>query len=197
MTDLGDRRGVDTDVYEPAEDSHLLAGVCIDEIGPDERVLDVGTGTGFLADRIRAETGAIVVGIDVNPVACERAAANGVPVIRGDLVTAICPGSVDVVVCNPPYLPTEPDMERDDWLSVAVAGGPSGRVVVDDLLVDVDRVLAPGGRLYLLASSLMGPDALRREAKAQGFDVRELARDASFPFEVLSVLCLERAGALD
>lgn len=193
MTDLGERRGVDTDVYEPAEDSQLLASVCVDEIHSDDRVVDVGTGTGFLAGRICVETGAIVVGVDVNPVACQRAAADGVPVVRGDLVSAIAPVSVDVVVCNPPYLPTEPDMERDDWLSVAVAGGPSGRAVVDGLLADVGRVLKPRGRLYLLASSLMDSDALRREATERGFDVRELARDESFPFEVLSVLCLERA----
>lgn len=194
MTDLLERRGFETDIYEPAEDSHLLARACAEECRPTDVVVDVGTGTGYVGHAIRDGTGADVVGVDINPVACDRAAETGIEVVRGDLVSAIGSGSVDVVVCNPPYLPTTPDTIPSDWLSVATAGGPTGRAVVEDLLIDVDRVLRPGGRVYLLVSSLMDIDAVTSLAETEGFDAVELDRDASFPFEVLAVLRLTRSN---
>lgn len=192
MTDLEERRGLRTDLYEPAEDSRLLLTACREEIGPDERVLDVGTGTGYVAARLRAATAAAVVGVDISPVACGRAAAAGVPVVRGDLVAPFRGDAFDVVVCNPPYLPTPEAGERTDWLSVATAGGPTGRAVVERLLADIGRVLRPAGRGYLLTSSLMDVDAVRDRAGTAGFETTEIARDDSFPFEVLSVLRLSR-----
>ena len=190
-------RGVNIDLYEPAEDSFLLAGVCVDAIEGDERVLDVGTGTGFVAARIREERGAEVVGIDLNPTACQRAHESGIPVVRGDLLAPFAANSFDVVTCNPPYLPTEPDEERDDWLSVAVSGGETGRTVVEALFTDLDRVLRTPGRCYLLVSSLMDVDAVAATAQAHGFAVAEIDRDDSFPFEVLSVLCVTRTHGAD
>lgn len=195
MTDLGERREFETAVYDPAEDSHLLASVCVEEISTVETVIDVGTGSGFVADRIREATDGRVVGVDINPNACRRAASHGIPVIHGDLVSAFSEGCADVVVCNPPYLPTAPEAVRSDWLSVALDGGPSGRAVVEALLADVSRVLTRTGRVYLLVSSLMDVPAVENTAASRGFVTRECARDASFPFEVLSVLRLDREGA--
>lgn len=189
---LASRRGLGGDVYEPAEDSGLLASAVIPELTGDEFVLDVGTGTGYVAHRIREAVGATVVGIDVNPHACQRAMTAGIPAIRGDLVTAITDDVADVITCNPPYLPTDPALERNDWLATAVSGGPTGRDVVNRLLVDCGRVLVPDGRVYLLVSSLMDLDAVRNAASDAGFASTEVDRDASFPFEVLAVLRLER-----
>ncbi len=189
---MSDRRGLSLDIYEPAEDSYLLAQACADEIDGDERVLDVGTGTGYVAASIREETGATVFGIDINPLACTRAASHGIPVLRGDLVSAIDARCVDVVVSNPPYLPTSPEEERSDWLSVAVSGGPTGREVLRRLLADVGRVLRPDGRVYVLVSSLMDVERVRETAGERGFTATEIARDDRFPFEVLSVLRLDR-----
>lgn len=181
-------RDVRTDLYEPAEDSYLLATACAPEIDADERVLDVGTGTGIVAEHVATERGAEVVGVDVNPIACRHAAERGVAVVRGDLVSAFRSHTFDVMVCNPPYLPTSAHEERPDWLSVATSGGPTGRAVVAPLLRNAPRVLRQNGRLYLLASSLMDLDTVRATADAAGFAVTEIAEDASFPFEVLSVL---------
>lgn len=178
-------------VYQPAEDSHLLAATVTPEIGGDELVLEVGSGSGVVAAQLRSEAGATVVATDVNPHACAATAARGVPVVRADLVAPFADGVFDVVVFNPPYLPSHPDLDREDWLEVAVTGGPEGRAVIDRFLHDVARVLAERGRVFLLVSSLTGVDSVVETAAANGFSAAAIGEE-SFPFETLTVLKLWR-----
>ncbi|MFB6079376.1 MAG: HemK2/MTQ2 family protein methyltransferase [Halarchaeum sp.] len=189
--ELAARRGVETEVYEPAEDSRLLAEVACESLSGDERVLDVGTGSGYVAATVADETGAAVVGADVNPHACRRAREAGVPVVRADLVAPFRSGVFDAVLFNPPYLPADPDAAREDWMEVALTGGESGREVVEAFLDDVGRVLAPDGAAYVLVSTLTGVDEVVAYAGERGFSAVALA-DESFPFETLTVLKLVR-----
>ncbi|WP_254837695.1 HemK2/MTQ2 family protein methyltransferase [Natronomonas marina] len=183
---LSDRREMPT-VYEPAEDSRLLADVAVEEVDGDDSVLEVGVGSGYVAARITEETGARVLGSDINPDACAAAREAGVETVRANLLDPFVDGSFDVVVCNPPYLPTPPEREWDDPLEHALSGGEDGRRVVRPFLRDVGRVLAPGGRAYLLVSTLTDLEAVSELAAAAGLSTRELA-DESFPFERLVVL---------
>ncbi len=185
---LADQRDVET-VYQPAEDSRLLAETVITEIDVDERVLDVGTGSGYVAYTIAEETGAQAVGVDINPEACQQAAATGIPVIRGDMFAPFRDDSFDVVVCNPPYLPTSPEQEWDDWMEKALSGGEDGRAMVDPFIRGVGRVLRPEGRAYLLISTLTDPDAVREVAATSGFEMTVIAEE-SYPFERLLVVAL-------
>jgi len=105
----------------------------------------------------------------------------------------IAANSVDVVLCNPPYLPTQPDEEWDDALEFALSGGEDGRSVVRPFLADVGRVLRPDGRAYLLVSSLTDIDAVRACARAQHLDSREVA-ERKVPFERLVVLEITHAN---
>ena len=191
MTDLAERRGFETEVYEPAADSRLLAETAVAHLDAPRRVLDVGTGTGYVAARVHEATGASVVGTDLNPHACRRARENGVEAVRCDLLGAIASGCVDAVTCNPPYLPTDPDAERGDWLDLALSGGRSGRAVIERFLADVGRVLVPEGEVYLLVSSHTGVDAVLEAAGGHGFDASAVDETA-FPGETLSVLLLTR-----
>jgi len=191
VTDLADRRGTETDVYQPAEDSRLLADAAVATLSAGERVLEVGTGSGYVAERVQNETGARVVGADVNPHACRAAAERGVPAVRADLVAPFRDGALDAVLFNPPYLPTDPAAERDDWMEVALSGGEDGRAVVDPFLDSVGRVLAPDGVVLLLVSSLTGVDAVTTRADERGFSAAAV-HEESFPFETLTVLKLFR-----
>jgi release factor glutamine methyltransferase len=186
-TDLAERRGVETTVYQPAEDSRLLAEVAVDRLDADRRVLEVGTGSGYVAERVSEAVGAEVIASDLNPHACEQARERGLPVVRCDLVAGFRDGAFDAVLFNPPYLPTPPEEVRDDWMERALSGGESGRAVVDPFLDAVGRVLAPGGVVYLLVSSLTGIDEVTARAERNGFTVTT-AREESFPFEKLVVL---------
>jgi len=185
---LAELRDVET-VYQPAEDSRLLADTVVEHVSADDRMLDVGTGSGYVGVRVGSETGATVVGSDLNPDACRQAAANGLGVVRGDMVEPFRDGSFDVVCCNPPYLPTPPGQEWDDPMERALSGGPDGRAVVDPFLASVGRVLKPDGEAFLLISTLTGPEEVREAAADSGLASSVVAEE-SHPFERLLVLRL-------
>ncbi|GGL23214.1 methyltransferase [Halarchaeum grantii] len=191
-SDLAARRGIETDVYDPAEDSRLLADVASDAVGSGDTVLDVGTGSGYVASTVAAETGARVVGSDLNPHACRRARDAGIEAVRADLVAPFREGAFDAVLFNPPYLPADAAAAREDWMEVALTGGETGREVVEAFLDDVGRVLAPSGYALVLVSTLTGVDEVVEYAGARGFSAAAALADESFPFETLTVLKLVR-----
>jgi release factor glutamine methyltransferase len=150
----------------------------------------VGTGSGYAAGRLGEETGASVVATDLNPHACRQAhRRTGVPVVRANLVDPFRAGVFDAVLFNPPYLPTDPDREWDDWMEAALSGGESGRAVVEPFLADLRRVLSPDGDAFLLVSSLTGIEAVRDVARTNGLTTMEAASE-SHAFERLVVLHL-------
>jgi release factor glutamine methyltransferase len=186
---LAERRGLDEAVvYQPAEDSGLLAEAAVAEA--HGRVLEVGTGSGWVAQRIAEERGLDTVGSDLNPHAARQARERGVEGVVADLLSPFRAGAFDTVCFNPPYLPTDPDNEWDDWMEHALSGGESGRELIEPFLDDVGRVLAPGGVVLLLVSSLTGYEAVLALVEDAGFD-HEAVVEESFPFETLTVLRLD------
>jgi len=188
---LAERRGVEPDVYQPAEDSGLLAKAVIESLVEPELVLEVGTGSGWVAEQVDDHTDARVIGSDLNPHATRQARERGVEAVRADLLEPFADDVFDAVLFNPPYLPTDPDNEWDDWMEHALSGGEDGRRLIVPFINDVGRVLAPGGEVYLLVSSLTGYDIVVELAENAGFVVEEVAQE-SYPFEVLSILRLSR-----
>ncbi|GAA0521446.1 release factor glutamine methyltransferase [Halorubrum aquaticum] len=176
-------------VYQPAEDSGLLAEAAIE--GARGRVLEVGTGSGWVAERIAAERGLRVVGSDRNPHAAREARDRGVEAVVADLLDPFRDDAFDTVCFNPPYLPTDPENEWDDWMEHALSGGESGRELIEPFLADVGRVLAPDGVVFLLVSSLTGYEEVLALVEEAGF-AHAVAREESFPFETLTVLRLDR-----
>lgn len=160
-------------------------------IDADALVLEVGTGSGYVGATVASETNARVIGSDLNPHAVHQASERGIEVVRGNLVEPFCDGTFDVVLFNPPYLPTDPEEAGDDWMEVALSGGESGREVVDPFLRSVGRVLAPNGFVLLLVSTLTGVDEVIELAAEQGFSGAAVEEE-SFPFETLTVLKLFR-----
>lgn len=184
---LADRHGQETRVYQPAEDSALLAGVVVDNVAAGDRVLEVGTGSGWVAEQLEHETDTSVYASDINPFACAAARDRGVAAIRANMLDPFVERSFDVVCFNPPYLPTDPDEEWDDWMEHALSGGPDGRRLVVPFLSALRRVLAVDGRGYLLISSLTGYDEVVSIAAEAGLRAESI-REESYPFETLFVL---------
>jgi release factor glutamine methyltransferase len=186
---LAERREMPS-VYQPAEDSALLAATVVERIEGGERLLDVGTGSGYVAARAR-EAGAAAIGTDRAASAVRSAREAGIPVVRTDLMAGVC-ARFDLVAFNPPYLPTPPEAEWKDPLEAALSGGPDGRRVIRPFLAGLPRVLADEGRGYMLASSLTGLDAVRERAREAGLAAEEVAAE-SYPYERLVVLALRHA----
>ncbi|WP_369140295.1 class I SAM-dependent methyltransferase [Modestobacter versicolor] len=132
--------------------------------------LDLGCGTGVLAAALAAaRPGLTVVAADQSAAACASAAAtaaaNGladrVRVVRDDAAASLPDGSVDLVVCNPPF-----------HLGVAVS-----ETLAHRLFAGAARVLRPGGELWCVFNShLPHRDALRRLVGP----TRQVTRDPTF-----------------
>lgn len=171
-------------VYDPGDDSFLLVEATLAEVKPGERVLEVGTGSGIISFFVKEITG--VVATDINPAACENARQNGVNVVRTDLFNGIC-GTFDVIIFNPPYLPTAQDEKLNSWLNRAFDGGPDGRDVIRQFLAEVSRILPVGGRVLTVFSSLTDIDAVIELYMKHGFWVEVVSKE-KVPFEMLVVL---------
>nr|WP_236610417.1 HemK2/MTQ2 family protein methyltransferase [Methanosphaerula palustris] len=176
-------------VYQPEADTLLLCRVACSTAMPDDRVLEVGTGSGYVAAALK--DCCTVVGLDINPHAVMAAKARGVEVVRSDLCAGFR-GPFDLILFNPPYLPTLPEERIDDWLEYALDGGLTGRDVIARFAAEVGRVLAPEGRILLLISSLTGYDEVAAIFTGLGFQIIRAA-DEQVCDELLSVLCIRRA----
>ncbi|WP_456471826.1 HemK2/MTQ2 family protein methyltransferase [Methanocaldococcus sp.] len=180
---------LDSEVYEPAEDTFLLLKNLVDV--KNKRVLDVGTGTGILA--IEAyKRGGIVEGIDINPKAIELAKKNAklnnvnVKFYLSDLFSNV-KGKFDVILFNPPYLPTEEDDIIDSYLNYAFDGGRDGRRVLDKFIDEVDKYLNKNGLVQIVQSSLTDIDKTIERFKNKGFEVK-IVDKLKIPFEILVVI---------
>ncbi len=141
-------------IYFPAEDTHLLIRAALAEVRESDRVLEVGTGSGAVAGAIMA-VAPQTTATEINPHAAAYAAAEGVPVIRGNLLDPIR-GEFDLILFNAPYLPTKPEERINDWLEFALDGGETGREVIERFLPAAAGHLAKFGRILLLVSSATG-----------------------------------------
>ena len=70
-------------VYQPEADTFLLLRAAQAEVKPGDRVLEIGTGSGFIASELARITG--VVATDINPHAVMCARGCGVEVVQSDL----------------------------------------------------------------------------------------------------------------
>jgi 16S rRNA (guanine1207-N2)-methyltransferase len=110
--------------------------------------LDLGCGTGVLAVALaRSRPGITVLGVDQSAAAVSSArataAANGlsdrIRISRDDAAESVPDGSVDLVVCNPPF-----------HLGAAVV-----TTAADRLFAAAGRVLRPGGELWTVYNSAL------------------------------------------
>lgn len=170
-------------VFRPHSDSLLLAA----QLGREPRlpgatVLDLCTGSGLLAIEAARRGAREVTAIDVSrrAVLATRlnARLNGVSVraLRGDLFTPVAGRRFDLIISNPPYLPSEGAELPDRGAARAWEGGPDGRAFIDRICRQAQAHVTPGGVLLLLQSSLSADLATARELGSRGFEVTVAAR---------------------
>lgn len=147
-----------------------------------------------------------IYGCDVNPTAisatCQtmHSHASGSEVLYSDLFTAFAPrGCFDVVIFNPPYVPTDADEYgkslrlRD--ISASWAGGRDGREVTDRFLRTVGAHLVPDGVVYLVVIDLNDVPSTLAYASRYGLE-GEIFRERKAGIEKLYVLRFYRIESL-
>ncbi|XP_014561657.1 hypothetical protein COCVIDRAFT_11841 [Bipolaris victoriae FI3] len=146
---------------------------------------------------------ALTLGVDINSFACNAAAhtvQNAIQerekersvfmdIVNGDLANAIRPGTVDVFIFNPPYVPAElPDLsshekynvipegkkatsfEQDSYLlELSYAGGEDGMVVTNRMLEQIPNILSVDrGVAYLLLCAQNKPEVVKQRIREWG-----------------------------
>ncbi len=186
---------VQKEVYEPAEDSEMLA---FHSRGLKGKILEIGTGSG-LASILNAKTNPSneVLATDINPAAIECARKNAesnsvsnIHFLQSDLFQKV-EGKFDYILFNPPYLPTSGDERIPGNLNYAFDGGEDGRKTLDKFLAEFDRFLAPKGILLLVQSSLNSQEKTLASLQAEGFATRIL-EERPFFFEIIYLIEAQR-----
>ena len=146
-------------VFVPRPETELLAGWAVELVaGLDAPVVvDLCTGSGAVAASLAQELPrASVHAVELDPAAhawAERnLAGTGVDLRLGDMVDAFpdLDGTVDVITCNPPYIPLEawqsvaPEV-RDHDPTLALWSGEDGLDALRALEATAARLLRPGG----------------------------------------------------
>jgi release factor glutamine methyltransferase len=146
-------------VFVPRPETELLAGWAIERATgqPEPVVVDLCTGSGAIARAVADEVPAArvhAVELDESALAwAERnLAGTGVDLRHGSMADAFgdLDGAVDVVVCNPPYIPLEawesvaPEA-RDHDPHLALFSGADGLDAMRVLEQVARRLLRPGG----------------------------------------------------
>jgi release factor glutamine methyltransferase len=146
-------------VFVPRPETELLAGWAVEQAQRLDHavVVDLCSGSGAIALSLAHEVPAATVhAVELDPGAHAWAERNlaGTPVVLhlGDLADALpeLDGAVDVVVCNPPYVPLDAwesvaAEARDHDPAAALWSGDDGLDAIRDLERTAARLLRPGG----------------------------------------------------
>ncbi len=155
-------------VLVPRPETEELVAMVLAELPPGpHRLLDVGTGSGAIALALkRARGDCRVEATDLSPVALRIAEDNGqrlgldIAWRRGHLATDLA-GGYAAVVANLPYIGESERPECDPELAFepaeALFAAADGMALIDELIADAPRLLAPGGLLWLEHGWKQGP----------------------------------------
>ena len=175
------------DVFAPRSDSWLLADVvAADPAVPGADVLDLCTGSGIVAVAA-ALAGGRVTAVDLSAQALENVLLNAsnagatVHVRCGHLFEPIGGQRFDVIVSNPPYVPSPTDALPTTGPERAWAAGRSGRAVLDEIIPGALDHLTPDGVLLTVHSSLIGEARTIEQLDAAGFATVEVVERCRGP----------------
>ncbi|MGY4709807.1 HemK2/MTQ2 family protein methyltransferase [Mycolicibacterium sp. CBM1] len=191
--DVQDSVHAQVGVYAPQQDSRLLIeAMTLTGVAAGRRVLDLCTGSGVVAIAAARLGARAVTALDICPeaIACVRRNATdagvGVNAVAGTWSTALAAGPYDVVVSNPPYVPTPPDAHLEN---IPAAVGPvaawnaglDGRQILNPLCDSAPELLDEGGTLLVVHSEFADTAQSLRRLRSGGLRA-EVVLNQLIPF---------------
>ena len=170
----------------PRPETEILVEKVLEFIGGlprPARVLDVCTGSGCIAVAVAKLAGADVTAVDISPQALSLATENAklhdtnIRFIQSDLFCGINGQTFDVIISNPPYIPTAElgglQAELSHEPRLALDGGDDGMDIYRRLVPLSLEYLAPDGALFLE----IGPCEVETIMLRAGYDIVQLVKD--------------------
>jgi len=207
--DMSVKKEINYDIYEPEEDSYLLSKYVRKHVKKDDKVLEIGVGSGIQCENalnnINKENGkGIVLGIDINKDAikyCKKSKyTQGGFFFESNLfekfktytfdfknkklikqIPKIKDNKFDTIIFNPPYLPDANDAEE---IKPITTGGKEGFEIIDDFMKDASRFLNPEGQILMVFSNLTKQNRVNEIIEKYLFKY-ELLEEQSIFFEKL------------
>ena len=165
-------------MYVPSDDTFLLAD-CI-KLYSGRWALEIGVGAGVLLNLLEKNF-ANVAGSDIDLRALSHCRGrSGAMLVCCDAASSFA-GSFDLIVSNPPYLPD------DKIKDTTVHGGPAGIETTINFIESALPLLAPGGRMLFVISSL-ADTAVLDELVAEKNMNKRLVKEKRLFYETLSVV---------
>jgi len=175
-------------VLIPRDDTETLAQMALSRVKPGDRVLDLCCGSGNLAIAIKLGCpGALVFASDLSDEAVALSRENArrlgaeVFVSQGDLFSPHAGRLFDIIVSNPPYIPSGeiPGLQAELGFEPALAlnGGADGLACYRAILAQAPRFLKPRG--YLMLETGDGQAQALDALLPPGFEPWRMSRDLS------------------
>lgn len=176
------------EVYEPCDDSFALVDALLAERNNiiDHRptlCVELGCGSGYvitsLALMLKPELmGTHFIATDINPHAVEvtrktlKAHDVSAEIINTNIASGLetrLKGLVDLMIVNPPYVPTPEDEVGREGITCSWAGGENGRSVIDKILPVADKLLSNKGWLYMVTLTTNNPSEICLKMREKGY----------------------------
>lgn len=166
---------VDDGVLEPAG---YLFPFCKHIVAKkNDIVLDLGTGTGFLAIVV-AHKVRKVVATDIDGKAFRNARKNvvlnglenKVEVLQGDMFQPVADRKFDLIISTLPQMPTPEWKIKRDLVNIADDGGPTGRELIDQFSREVNNYLNEKGRVCMFHFNFLDSGKTIKLLKENGLE---------------------------
>lgn len=176
-------------IYEPAEDSFLLANE-IKNYAKGKKVLDMGSGSGIQAEYALKAGASSVLASDINKESIEHIRKKGIKSKQSNLFSNIS-GKFDLILFNPPYLPE--DSREDKESRKVTTGGKNGDEIICKFLNEAYKHLSKKGEMLLVVSSLTPFNRINRILK-KNYSSNKIIASSSHFMESLSILNIKAKG---
>ncbi|KAF7684514.1 Methyltransferase N6AMT1 [Astathelohania contejeani] len=159
--------------YEPGDDTFTLLDVLEDNLKNKEHlvILEIGTGSGIISRYIyQVLKCGFVLSTDVNQHALlhclEKGSRFSNDLIKSSLLKNINQNMLDVIIFNPPYVPTPDDECFHNDIRASWAGGAKGRRIIDQFIKELNKFK---GLMFLVVIEPNNPKEVIKLLETKGY----------------------------